>query len=406
MSVSMSCPWNRASTSLLTLLLMVGPMYPASANDSLDTLDTLQVHGFLSQALVITDENNFFGPSSQDGGSLQFTEIGANVSLRPHRNVLLAAQVLSRRAGGELSDMRPKLDHGVVDYQAFADSTTRLGTQIGRFKNPFGFYNQTRDIAFTRPSILLPQSIYFDRTRSLGLAADGMAIYGEKRLPVGTFRAQIGAGKPQVGDDVARALMLDSRPGELDSDTSFIGQLLYEHGGGRFTAALSAADVNATFQSHQAAWDGGKLRFQPWILSLQYDEERWSLTAEYALRHISLSDFALPGVNFDTTGESWYLQYTRRFHRDWQWLLRYDVLVNDRDDRSGRRFEASGAGPAHSRFARDLTLGLRWYVHPRLLLATEYHYVEGTGWLPSQDNPDSDTQKYWNMLLFQASWRF
>ncbi|ERS85051.1 hypothetical protein Q671_09630 [Halomonas sp. PBN3] len=25
-----------------------------------------------------------------------------------------------------------------------------LGIQVGRFKNPFGFYNQTRDVAFTR----------------------------------------------------------------------------------------------------------------------------------------------------------------------------------------------------------------------------------------------------------------
>ncbi|WP_169513692.1 hypothetical protein [Litchfieldella anticariensis] len=403
MSVSKSCPWNRASTSLLPLLLMVGLLRPASANE---VMDTLQVHGFLSQALVITDENNFFGPSSEDGGSLQFTEIGANASLRPHEDILLAAQVISRRAGGDRDDMEPKLDHGVIDYQAFSDSTTRFGTQIGRFKNPFGFYNQTRDIAFTRPSILLPQSIYFDRTRSLGLAADGVAIYGEKRLPIGTFRAQVGAGKPQVGDDVARTLSLDTQPGTLDGDMSYIGQLLYEHSDGQFIAALSAAQVNATFESSDPLWNGGQMRFQPWVLSLQYNEEYWSLTAEYALRRTSLNEFRIPQANGSVTGESWYLQYTRRFSRDWQWLLRYDVLITDRDDRSGRQFEETGAGPAHARFAKDLTLGLQWNVHPRVLLAAEYHYVEGTGWLSSQDNPDPNTEKYWNMLLFQASWRF
>ena len=62
-------------------------------------LDTLQMHGFLSQALVITDDNNVFGPSSERDGSLKYTEIGANASIRPHENVLLAAQILSRRAG-------------------------------------------------------------------------------------------------------------------------------------------------------------------------------------------------------------------------------------------------------------------------------------------------------------------
>ncbi|HSP58980.1 MAG TPA: hypothetical protein VLO12_11820, partial [Halomonas sp.] len=56
-------------------------------------LDTLQLHGFLSQALVITDHNDFFGPSSSDEGSLKYTEIGLNASLRPHQDVLIAAQV-------------------------------------------------------------------------------------------------------------------------------------------------------------------------------------------------------------------------------------------------------------------------------------------------------------------------
>ncbi|PWV79732.1 hypothetical protein [Halomonas sp. A11-A] len=79
------------------------------------------------------------------------------------------------------------------------------------------------------------------------------------------------------------------------------------------------------------------------------------------------------------TGESWYVQYTRRFHENWQWLVRYDSLINNRDDRSGSAYEASGAGPAHSQFAEDYTLGLQWTVNPRVLLAAEYHHIDGTG---------------------------
>lgn len=406
MSVCKSCPWTRAGARLLLSVLSLtlgGWGQSVWANDA---MDTLQLHGFISQAWVVSDHNRFFGPSSEGQGSFQYTEIGLNASIRPHRDVLLAAQILSRRAGGERDDMRPELDHGVFDYQAYADATTRIGTQIGRFKNPFGFYNQTRDIAFTRPSILLPQSIYFDRTRSLGLAADGIAVYGEKRIPLGTFRAQVGAGRPQIDDDVSATLGLDGQPGELASDTSFIGQVLYEHPTGNFTAALSAAEVNGTYESSLPGLNDGQMRFQPWILSLQYDQEFWTLTTEYAIRNVALQGFDAPGVDFDIAGESWYVQYLRRFHRDWQWLLRYDVLVSNRDDRSGRWLEARGNGPDHGSYARDLAFGLQWRAHPRLLLSTEYHYVEGTGWLPNQDNPPDETQKYWNMWLFQASWRF
>ncbi|MFO8046115.1 MAG: hypothetical protein R6U30_09610 [Halomonas sp.] len=389
---------------VMAFVLLLGGTNSAKA-DSM--LDTLQLHGFLSQALVITDRNNFFGPSSSGSGSLKYTEIGANASIRPHQDVLIAAQVLSRRAGGDGSDANPVLDYGLVDYQMVSNQQRTFGVQLGRSKYPFGFYNQTRDVAFTRPSILLPQSIYFDRTRSLALSGDGLTIYMDQRVPTGNLRAQIGFGDPQTGDDLRRTLRLDMVPGSLDPERSTIGQIRYEHDGGKIVAAISAANANARFDSSLPGLSNGDFYFKPWVLSLQYNEENWSLTTEYARRNSGLENFNNPAFNFDVTGESWYVQYTRRFNEDWQWLVRYDNLISNRDDRSGSAYEASGAGPAHSQYAEDYTLGLQWNVNPRVMLAAEYHHVDGTGWLPIQDNPDpAETRRRWNMLLFQLSLRF
>lgn len=405
MIVSKSFRWSERRARLALAALLLGVTAPAAADSSM--LDTLQLHGFLSQALVITDRNDFFGPSSSGGGSLKYTEIGANASIRPHQDVLIAAQVLSRRAGGDGSDAKPVLDYGVVDYQMVSNQRRTLGAQVGRFKNPFGFYNQTRDVAFTRPSILLPQSIYFDRTRSLGLSGDGISIYHEERFSQGALRTQIGIGKAQAGDDLRRTMRLENAPGSLEPRDSAIAQIKYEHDGGRWVAALSTASAKARFESHSPEMSNGDFHFQPWVLSLQYNAEYWSLTSEYAIRNSTLEGFANPFLNFDVTGESWYVQYTRRFHENWQWLVRYDSLINNRDDRSGSAYEASGAGPAHSQFAEDYTLGLQWTVNPRVLLAAEYHHIDGTGWLPVQDNPNpADTSRRWNMLLFQLSLRF
>ncbi len=397
--------WNDCRVALcLGAILMASA--PQAVADS-GKLDTLQLHGFLSQALVITDRNDFFGPSSSGEGSLKFTEIGANASIRPHQDVLVAAQVLSRRAGGDGSDARPVLDYGLVDYQMVSNQQRTLGVQLGRFKNPFGFYNQTRDVAFTRPSILLPQSIYFDRTRSLGLSGDGVSLYHEERLPQGSLRTQVGVGRALAGDDLRRTMRLEDAPGSLEPRDSAIAQVKYEHDGGRWIAAVSAASAKARFESHAPHMSDGDFDFQPWVISLQYNSELWSLTGEYAIRNSTLEGFANPFLNFDVTGESWYLQYTRRFNEDWQWLVRYDSLTSNRDDRSGSAFEASGAGPAHSQFAQDFTLGLQWNVNPRVMMAAEYHHIDGTGWLPIQDNPDaSETSRRWNMLLFQLSLRF
>ena len=388
--------WSSRCSPLLAALALGAPVAAAEEGP----LDTLQMHGFLSQALVITDRNDFFGPSSSGSGSLKYTEIGANASLRPHQDFLVAAQVLSRRAGGDGSDARPVLDYGIIDYQLHSSQQRTLGIQAGRFKNPFGFYNQTRDVAFTRPSILLPQSIYFDRTRSLGLSADGGNVYAEERLENGTLRFKAGIGTPTTRG-LEDQLFPPGLGVQVDGSTSYIGQVLYEHGSGHFTAALSAADVNLDLSS---GFGDGELNFQPWILSLQYDQEKWALTGEYAIRNVSLSGDIRQS---DTTGESWYVQYARRFHPDWQWLIRYDSLAIDRSDRSGSAYQAQGLGPAHARYADDITMGLKWSVTPRLLLAAEYHHIDGTGWLPLQDNPDpSETKRRWNMLLFQLSLRF
>lgn len=405
---SKSFRWNecRALAALLGTVVM-GLSAPAQSDEH--ALDTLQVHGFLSQALVVTDDNNFFGQSSQDEGSIEFTEIGLNVSLRPHQDVLVAAQVLSRRAGGNSSDAEPKLDYGLIDYQMISDQERTFGVQLGRIKNPFGFYNQTRDVAFTRPSILLPQSIYFDRTRSMALTGDGLTFYLEQRLSNGVLRGQLGLGKPQAGDDLSDTLQLQRISGTFDPQQSTIAQVRYEHDGGRVVAAISNANVRSQIESHQPGVSDGDFYFTPWVFSLQYNRELWSVTTEYALRRSGLKNFNQSSVNFDTTGESWYIQYARRFANDWQWLMRYDSLTSNRADRNGKSFEASTGGsvPAHTQFADDLTVGLQWTPHPQVMLAGEYHHVDGTGWLPIQDNPDSSaTSRRWSLWLFQLSLRF
>lgn len=391
---------NRAPTRwLIAGLLALLPMTTHADKPR----DTLQVHGFLSQALVITDHNDFFGDSSENAGSLEYTELGLNASFRPHRKVLVAAQVLSRRAGGTTSDAEPTLDYGVIDYQMSSNPSRTLGVQLGRFKNPFGLYNQTRDVAFTRPSILLPQSIYFDRTRALGLAADGVSVYWEAYTGAGTLRFRSGLGRPQTGSELTRQLFNGAANDVSAAEPSAIAQLLFEDPTGQWVAALSTATVNldTSFGGQAADFD-----FQPWIASLQYNEEHWSLTAEYAFRQQSLQGENLPRT-FDITGESWYVQYQRRFTPTWSGLVRFDRLINNTDDRSGQGYEQAGLGPAHSQFADDLTLGVQWSPTPTLMLAGEYHAVDGTGWLPKQDNPDAgETRQHWSMLLFQLSLRF
>jgi len=109
-------------------------------------------------------------------------------------------------------------------------------------------------------------------------------------------------------------------------------------------------------------------------------------------------------------GESYYFQGEYRFTPKLEGILRYDALFTDRSDRSGNQWAALNPmrqGLEHSRFARDITVGLRWNVTPEFMLRAEYHYVNGTGWLSRLDNPNPrDTIKNWDLFAIQASYRF
>ncbi|MEZ5600435.1 MAG: hypothetical protein R3F36_05280 [Candidatus Competibacteraceae bacterium] len=40
-------------------------------------------------------------------------------------------------------------------------------------------------------------------------------------------------------------------------------------------------------------------------------------------------------MDLDISGESYYLQALYRFDQNWQAVVRYDVLYNNRDDKNG-----------------------------------------------------------------------
>lgn len=373
-----------------------------------DLPPTLQIHGFLSPAFIRTSENNFFGASS-DEGSWDFAELGLNGSWQPRPDLQIGAQVLSRHAG-EGDDGEPRLDYGMADYRLVSTEEGDGGLRVGRIKNPLGLYNETRDVAFTRPSIILPQSIYFDRTRNLALSADGVQIYGDHRLAEDDLSWQLEAALPPDEDeDTETTLLGGNRVGELDSRRSYIGRLLYEIDGGRLRFAYTQAQLNLHYSDDPSGT--GSIRFEPAILSGQYNSERWSITSEYALRTLEFDQtipYALPGFR-KLTGESYYVQGTYQLAPMWRTLLRYDVTYLNKDDRNGQRLETATGGlrPAHSQFAKDWTVGLEWNPHRMWLVRTEYHWVDGTAWLPVQDNPvAAATERRWRMFALQVSFGF
>jgi len=396
------------------LILAGGTLFSAESfclARALTPPEGLQFHGFASQAYIRSSANNFFGES--ENGSFDFRELGLNASLRPRPDLMLSAQLLSRHAGKKDRE-NLRLDYALLDYAPVSGESRTFGLRIGRIKTPLGLYNDTRDVAFTRPSILLPQSIYFDRTRNLALSADGINFYADLRTTSGDFFYQLElVYLEEVDDEQSVAALLPKSTqslGTLEKELSYVSRLIYERDGGRIRLGLSAVFLNIGFDTTDPSAQDGSIRFQPVILSAQYNAEFWTLTSEYAFRHFKYRDVGvIPGLsNFSTTGESYYLQGSYRLAEKLEALLRYDVLYQDRDDRMGAAFSAQFGVPRHSRFAKDWTFGLRWDLSKAWMSRIEYHRVDGTAWLPRLDNPvpASELKRHWTMWAFLISYRF
>lgn len=393
-------------TSQPVLRVLAMSLFSASA--AADSAAPARIHfqGFAAQALIGTTHNDFFG-DSEDGVSHEFTEAGLHGAWQVLDTLRVSGQVLYRRAG-ETDRDGLRLDYAHADWRLQQDATHQYGVRVGKVKIPYGLYNETRDVPFTRPGILLPQSVYFDNSRSLVIAAPGAFVYGGGVHDWGSTEWSVGAIRPDFDSaSVEYNFLLDEQRGKLKGHHAYGARFRWDSPGD-LTLALTYADARADYAP--AALDmlrNGEVGFRNLMVSLQQRFDTVTLTTEYGRPKVRLAGFgaALPDTN--STAEIFYTQAEWRFAQAWELLLRHDVYYRSRKDRNGRAFEAATGLPAHSLYAHDTTLGLRWDATPSVMLRAEYHRVNGTGWLPGPDNPNFFArERDWDLWLVQAAWRF
>lgn len=370
--------------------------------------DDLQVHGFVTQGFVHTTNNRFFGDS--DDGSFDFTELGVNLSYRAAPSVLLSGQLLSRRAG-DMYDGSPDVDFALVDWNFSNTPGSSLGVMAGRIKNSLGLYNDTRDVAFTRPGVFVPQQIYFDSVRNLLLSADGLQLYARRSTDAGNWAFNLGAGTNPVDKNVEYAYLGRDYGGDLDSSgVSWIARAEFETHDGAWRLAFSAAKAKLDFSATASDPIGsGSIDFLYWIASLQYNAERWSLTAEYMEEPVDFDDFGPLYDERDSTVQGYYLQGSYLLRDDLELVVRYSEGFGDKHDRGGREQSAQtfGMAPPHTFYQKDVILGIRWDVTPRFMLRAEHQWAKGTWTLSNRENPlPAERVKDWNMFSLLGSYRF
>jgi hypothetical protein len=389
--------WPRPALPLLIVLLTaLAP--PAQALD-------YQLHGFAAQGFSLSENNNYYGDST--GGSTDFYELGLNgtVSLLPQ--LLLSAQGLMRRAGSTDTESL-RLDYAQLDYRFLSSSRYEAGLRLGRVKNPFGFYNDTRDVVFTRPGITLPDAVYLDSdgVRSVLFSRDGGQLYGGAQFGNHYLSLEANyAAKTSLSDKERRQIFggLDL-PVEIELEHFRAARLQDEWNGGTVRLALSYLHCVLAVDPNPSSPILGHLDADLAVASAQYNNTRFAITGEYRLLW-SASDTSLAPPQ-TVVGDGFYLQGEYRLLPHWTLLGRYSASFVDRNDREGRAYAAQTGADRFSRFAHDETLGLNWQPSQHWGLWAEYHQMQGSATVPVADNIGRTPADHWNLFQLMAGYRF
>ncbi len=148
----------------------------AAQNVSANT-QYVDIHGFLSQGYLQTNENNFNAETKD--GTFQFNEMGINFTTFVTQDLKVGCQLFARDLGEVGNDE-------VTISWAFAEYTYRnwLGLRAGLFKMPWGLYNEVWDIDTLRTSILMPSSVYPEPLRDGIASFKGFELFGSIPLNI------------------------------------------------------------------------------------------------------------------------------------------------------------------------------------------------------------------------------
>lgn len=367
-----------------------------------------QVHGYAAQGFVLSRHNDFFGDSTE--GSFDYYEAGINAAVQVQPNLSFAAQAAIRDAGIS-DDGSVRLDYAVADYRLVSEAGIQTGLRAGKVKNALGFYNETRDVIFTRPSILLP-TLYNDNQnqRSLIFTAPGAQVYGgtvagQHEL---TFTGTLNTER-DVRESDERLLVTLPVPFDLRIGNSWNVQIMDSIDGGTWQFAYSRFAGQFRLRTAPEITLAGRLDVDLDVFSARYNAERFTVTAEYVLvgNDNRLTLGGAPYFRSRLAADSGYLQGEWRMLSNWTVMARMDSTYLNRHDRSGRDFAAANPGvDRRTQFSHDLTIGLNWRPDEHWGFWAEHHWINGTATLQPLENPPPVQDQRWSMLMLMAGYKF
>jgi hypothetical protein len=361
-------------------------------------MESIQIHGVLSQGYLKTDTNDALFAETSSNGSFEFNEFGLNVVSQVNDNLRVGMQLLSRDMG-DIGNNEVEIDWAYGDY----NYRNWLGIRAGKMKTPYGLYNQSRDIDAARTSILLPSSIYSEGFRESLSTTIGVGIYGE--LPYGfSYQAVYGTTQLKKDEGIAKRLssMIDiSEFSDSSVDWAYAGDLKWSTPIEGLTLGTSTLGYKATFSGESPTSFDLDFEADSYVGSIEFVYGDLTLASEYQLFKV---DFTVDAVNMSKKQdfEGYYFLASYRINDWFEVGTYYNVLYSDKDDRDGDRYKAAGQAAAKA-WSKDFALTTRFDINDNMILKLEGHLMDG---LYGVEYDKADPDDTWYMLAAKVTFSF
>jgi hypothetical protein len=391
--------------TVVALVLPLALPNRAVAQDA-ESESLVEVHGFVSQGAIKTTENNYL-TSNSTRGSLEFTEVGLNVSKQLTDQFRVGVQLFAHDLG-PIGNYQPRFDWYYLDYR-FRDF---LGFRAGHTKIPFGLYNDSADVDAARVPILLPQSVYPITNRDYLLAQTGAELYGNVAIGAAgalEYRAYGGTLDLDAPESTTPGITLD----DLDIPYVYGGRLMW-------LTPIEGLSVGGSYQALRFDWTynidplllaplqmagslpadaTGRLpvqfRVKLWVASLEYQWRDLSVAAEYSRWIGKVQSDAPALLPPHIVNERYYGMVSYRIA---PWFIPgvyYSGYFPNVEQRHGR-----------AAYQHDVAGTWRFDVNPNWLVKLEGHWMYGTAALDpalNDDKPLSELGISWATFLVKTT---
>ena len=375
-----------------------------------DEFGAIDIHGFISQGYVGSDEYDFY-LADTSAGTFEFNEVGINFSTDMTDDLRLGMQFLARDLG-EIGNDEVAIDWAYADYRF----RNWLGLIVGKVKKPVGLYNQSRDVDSARTSIFLPAGFYNENFREAILTTKGAGLYGT--LPghidyiviYGIFDVPLNGGITNRIDRMVSPLATVS----VKVDPAVVGALYWDTpldglrlgaGGGTFnftpTLSNSALSVSIPMQIKGVLVNG----------SIEYTYDNFIFTVEYMIQNFRSY---MSGIKqADDYVEDFYIMASYRFAPWFQLGSYFSWHFMDRDNRNGKKQEAfyrltggmTGYKFREEAWLKEFVLTARFDILESWVLKLEGHLMNGLSDVPYDPN-DRSPDLIWILYAAKLSYNF